>query len=552
MRDSGLSIERALENLNVHAAEGRLDANMAWAYENCHDKKRSGQRLVPRTYHHWRKLGEGGALAPKISGEDLSMPPWGALLLRHYRQPQKPTLREAVAGAVAEWTAEGNAKFSYDQAWRLTEKIRKYAPEVLYRGRSQGAGLKALLPYVKRGTDDLRSNDVWTGDGHGLKAAIAHPDHGRPFRPEVTVILDVASRCIVGWSVAYAENVIAVSDALRHAVSRHGLPLIYYSDNGAGQTAKVLDAPVGGMSARLGIRHETGIPGNPQGRGVIERLWQTLTIPLARQFPTFAGSGADRDFLRQTGKQIEKDLRRAGSSDKLPKIDAFLPALDAAIHWYNHEHPHRALGGLTPAQAYADKLREEDRVLLDAAELDHLFRPHVERTAQRGMVTLWNNIYASRELMAVDGQKVLVGYDIHDPTYVVIQRPSGEFVCRAEFNGNEKRFFPTSLTEELRYQRVDRNIKKKEAEIDLARAELPGVTPIDGELVDWRDAIPAPEPAPEPTPTPEPAPAAPDVMAAARTGVYDDFKMDMYLFNKAERERRQREEAPPEDEVAAR
>jgi len=539
-----MKVAHAIEFLNVHAAEGRLDAHLAHAYAHCHDKRRAGQRLALKTYYTWLERARAGDLAPRVKGQDLSLPPWTPLLLAHYRRPQKPTLREAHAAALAEWQGE---PFSYDQAWRLTRKIETYAPEILYRGRNQGAGLKALLPYVKRGTDDLWSNDVWTGDGHALKGKIAHPDHGRPFRPEVTLIVDVASRCVMGWSVSFSENTIAVCDALRHAVSRHGLPLIYYSDNGAGQTARAMDAPVGGMLARLGIRHEVGIPGNPQGRGLVERLWQTLTIPLARKLPTFHGAGADRDYLRRTSGEIEKDLRRYGKSAHLPSLGAFMAALEAVVEHYNQHHRHRALNGQTPAAAYAARLREEDRVTLSAEELLHLFRPHVERTAQRGTVSLWNNTYANRALMALDGQKVLVGYDLHDAGSVVVRRLNGEFVCTAEFNGNEKRYFATSLTDELRIQRVERRVKKLEKEAELARAELPGAEPIEGELIDAREVIGPIEP-----PRKEELRSARDVLAEmdaecpppkaekVKEGTWDEMKALLYA------------QPAPTEEVAAR
>jgi transposase InsO family protein len=37
------------------------------------------------------------------------------------------------------------------------------------------------------------------------------------------VVLDAATRLIVGWSVNLSENVIAVGDALRHAVGQYGI-----------------------------------------------------------------------------------------------------------------------------------------------------------------------------------------------------------------------------------------------------------------------------------------------------------------------------------------
>ena len=49
---------------------------------------------------------------------------------------------------------------------------------------------------------------------------------------------------------------------------------------GSGETGDMRDKETTGILPRIGIEHFTGIPGNPQGRGKIERLWQTITIPL--------------------------------------------------------------------------------------------------------------------------------------------------------------------------------------------------------------------------------------------------------------------------------
>ncbi len=152
---------------------------------------------------------------------------------------------------------------------RTLKRMPKY---VLQQGRMTGSDLKTLRTYVKRDTSKLKNNDVWVGDGHSLKMKVAHPEHGRPFTPELTVIMDIASRYIVGWSLSYSESTIAVADALRYGMVNHGIPAIYYSDNGDGQTNKVLDDDLTGILPRLGVHHETGIAGNPQGRGIIERF----------------------------------------------------------------------------------------------------------------------------------------------------------------------------------------------------------------------------------------------------------------------------------------
>ena len=469
VENSRLTVAKTLDLLNHLYADNKLETNLTWAYEHCWDKTRADQKLNLRTYNNWKKsIKKYGTAAPKRVNPDYSIPAWGKVVLQHYRKPQKPTLSQAVAATRQQWDGE---YFSDSQARRLLAKIKEFAPEVLYKGRNTGAALKAKMPFIRRATEDLYPNEVWTGDGHGLKAKIAHPDHGRPFTPEITLIVDVYSRKIVGWSVSYSENVIAVSDALRHAISTHGLPLIYYSDNGSGQTARQLDAPIIGMLGNLGIEHITGIPGNPQGRGLIERLWQTLTIPLAKTLLTFRGNGADADTLRLANSAIEKSLRRNQQSALLPSMNDFKTMLEGAINWYNHTHIHSELK-TTPAQAFSAKARNDDVVMLDKTQLLHLFRPQEIRTAARGMVSLWNNEYSHPDLMQVDGQKVLVGYDIHDGNFVTVRRMNGDFVCQAEWDAHKRRYVPQSLTNKKRQERHDGKVKRAEQVIIEAEAEL--------------------------------------------------------------------------------
>src|SRR5699024_4338503 len=85
---------------------------------------------------------------------------------------------------------------------------------------------------------------VWVGDGHCMKLMAFNPATGNTFRPEVTLVMDAGQRFIVGWSLSLSENVVAVADALRHGMSQHGIPLIYYSDNGGGEKNRVLDADI--------------------------------------------------------------------------------------------------------------------------------------------------------------------------------------------------------------------------------------------------------------------------------------------------------------------
>ncbi len=443
----------------------------------------------------WRKLAAGAAtpaeriarLVPGTRGKKWMLTEDVAAALAVHRQPNKHSLSWAAKQVADRMGVSFGSLYA-----RCRRELKKLPAPIFYVGRHTGAALKALQPFRRRDFLSLAPNDVWVGDGHGAKLKVAHPITGNPFVPEVTAILDVATRYCVGWSVALSENCIAVSDALRHGVSRHGVPLIYYSDNGGGQKNKIFDAPVTGMLSAFGIQHETGRPGNPQGRGVIERFWPTVLIPLAKCFATYRGNGADRETLRTTSIEIDRALRvakQAGKNgevvalpSKLPTWEQFIAALDSAIESYNQSHRHRSLPKLdgtqhaTPAEFRAARLKETAVEICrpQGAELATLFMPSVLRKAQRGEIRFFNGVYFHRDLMLVDGEQVKICYDIHDASRVWVKKISGELIAEAGLGSNRDGYMPKPLIEKLRENRAGRRMALLQSKMDEVAGELNG------------------------------------------------------------------------------
>ena len=429
------------------------------------------------------------ALAPKSRGRKWDLDADVLAALAKYRQPNKPSLAYCVREVIAKTGGERESLYH-----RCRRAIGNLPAPVFHAGRNTGAAFKALQVFRRREFLSLEPNEVWVGDGHAAKLKVTHPITGNPFQPEVTVILDASDRYIVGWSVSLSENCIAVSDALRHGVGQHGIPLIYYSDNGGGQKNKMLDAPVTGISGALGFQHETGIPGNPQGRGVIERLWPTVLIPLAKQFDTFQGRGNDRDTLKNVSREINRALRASKKGEvtvlprKLPTWEQFLRALEQALTSYNQTHQHSSLPKLdgthhaTPAEWRAHRMRETGvQVYIPPAnELAVLFMPQVMRKCERGEVRLFNGIYFHKDLMLIDGRYAPVAHDIHDCSRVWVRHPDGgQLIAVAELNGNRGDFFPKPYIEQLREERAKRRMGLLQSKMDEVQAELDGGTGLD-------------------------------------------------------------------------
>ncbi|MCL7779173.1 Mu transposase C-terminal domain-containing protein, partial [Pasteurella multocida] len=463
---------------------------------NCKNGKNCGRVLSHRTLYSWvldynkaktpeerlKALVPSQRKADRV--EDIA---WLPNFLAIYRNTNGVSVAEAYAEFAHNWSLEFADQPlrlamlpSIDRVRRALSKLPRHIKEI---GRKTGAEMRALQTYVKRDWSCLLANDVWVGDGHSMKMKVQHPDHGRPFIPELTMVMDAPSRFIVGWSVSLSENALAVADAIRHGVENHGIPAIYYSDNGGGEKNWMLDGDITGMLPRLGINHQTGIPGNPQGRGIIERVNKTIALRIARQFDTYHGTGADRDTVRKTSTAVislDKAIRKGATEltekqkwakGKLPTWQQFIDAVQVEIDRYNNHHIHREIG-TTPARKRRELLAKAEIIYITAVEARDLFRPSLLRVAQRGWINLFNNVYFSQKLLDVDGQQVQVSIDIHDPSSVIIRQKNGTYICEAMLDGNKRDAFPMSLVEKARKDRAQGRLKRKQEKVDEINAEL--------------------------------------------------------------------------------
>lgn len=488
---------RACQMLAMQLATEKCSAELLQAARTANQRARTSavsDRTLFRYLGVYQKDGWWGLLPATTNAPTPLLGKDVATVLAKYCS-RDPKFRNLTAAAKEVTKALATQDGRDYESWKqLYAKARRALPNVnkvdLIKARHSGAERAAKLPFKRRDTSVLKPLDVWLIDGHTFKAKVRHPDHGAPFAPEVTICIDAATRLICGWSVALSENVIAVGDALRHAVGNCGIPALIYSDNGAGETAKQMDCPVTGIVARLGAEHRTGIPGHPQGHGLIERSWRTHMINCARQFASFQGSDVDSRSLRNVSMSLAKEqraLKRAENtgeviqlSNKAPSWAQFIDAVGQSVADYNTQHRHRALPKnaqgkhLTPAEFWQQSLDTTEQHIPGPQELRMLFMPATLRVAQRGEVRFLNQVYFSPELMAVDGEQVRVHYDIHNPNYVLVFDGAGQFVCEAAWNANRIDYFPKPVIEMAREKRVRGVVKRRQAQIDTAMRELQG------------------------------------------------------------------------------
>jgi len=155
------------------------------------------------------------------------------------------------------------------------------------------------------------------------------------------VMLDIYSRYVVGWMLAQSENAELAKRLIREACDRHGIEpneLTIHSDRGSPMTSKT----IGQLLADLAIEKSLSRPQVSNDNPYSEAQFKTLKY--SPGFPERFSGGFDHAL---------------GHCRRL-------------LSWYNHEHHHSGLAGLTPAQVHFGKaahvLEQRQRVLHAAYE----------------------------------------------------------------------------------------------------------------------------------------------------------------------------------------
>lgn len=475
---NGMSQRQAIQSfLADPTALGISEQTIFTANDRASQKATVGRATI----YEWFKARSAGiaALAPLPTKEQQDMPSWFWQFLRFYAQPQKPCLTTALDTYKKALPAHIMPP-NYDQVRRLLGRLGNVER---HRGREGSLTLKSRMAYVMRSTADLLPTCIYTADGKTFDAEVAHPIHGQPFRPEITSVVDVATRRCVGFSVGLAENSGGVVDALRHGCEKSGIPAIFYVDRGPGFRNETLDNRLTGLTERLGITKLHSLPYNSQARGIIERFNGSVWNPLAQTFDTYIGELMDRQAKQRAFKETRRDLKQIGVSRTLPTFQQFIDACNNAIVAYN-ARPHSSLPDkLSPDQYWAYHVSTGFEVVpvLDG-ERDDLFRPYVKRRTRRAMIEFLTNTYFHLSLEEFDGDDVLVGYDIHDGTKVWVRqierdRQTGEelmgrLICVAVFAGNEERYIPLTMERAAIEKRATTRSKRLLDKLAVVEAEL--------------------------------------------------------------------------------
>ncbi|MCG5260400.1 transposase [Cupriavidus gilardii] len=327
--------------------------------------------------------------------------------------------------------------------------------------------------YQPRTLEQIKVGDIYAGDGHTCDCYVAHPNTGGVFRPELTAFIDIRSRYVPGWYLSEAESALSTVFALSHAMQTHDhLPLFLYLDRGAGYRSKLLNDEATGFYSRFEMDVIGALPGNPHGKGWIERWFRTVRD---HHDKFFAGGQVycGNDMAEEVNRRLSSDVK-AGKR-KLPSLADYAASLSQFIHEYNHT-PMDVLDGRTPAQVWASL--ERNPVVLSA---EAIVRPREKRTVRRQMVELHKRQYYANELALYDGKQLTVEYDLHNDAAVWLYDAKDRFVCQAGLVRTVG-VVPQSRLEEQRDKRLQGQIKRLQKKADEARARRQDAITISDQL----------------------------------------------------------------------
>ncbi|EEG3121456.1 DDE-type integrase/transposase/recombinase [Salmonella enterica subsp. enterica] len=493
----------AIAFISAESRNGSLPERLQRAVDQANARKGKRAGVSVRSLQEWYSLYHSTSDATQrlvllAPGQPGKLQPdncaWWVAFKSYYGVPTGDSAKAAWRKFKAWWQEQYRdqpavlaAMPSYDAVLRMLKK------EPLYRrmaGRVSGSAKRAYEVYSKRDWSMMPVNGVWISDGKSLDMKVLHPIYNRPFTPELTMVIDGRTRVVVGWSLSLAENRFAVAEAYRHGMENFGKPLFVYSDNGGGEKNKMLDDEEVGIFSRMHVDHMTGIPGNPQARGIIERLNGVIPINLARRFATYNGRNADPEFVRvmsknmvsltnalRQGKELTTEQKR--TLGLIPDWNTLTQAVGEEIEKYNQSHEHSELpkvnGQHMSPLAYRKFVLEtegDDIEYVTAQDLRDMFLPEEIRTAARGWIQLGTNDYFAKELIEVDQEKVRVAFNPHDAQEVYIRRLDGTFVCTAIWNGNKRAPVPVARVEKAMQERANRQMKRGQAIIQDAQDSL--------------------------------------------------------------------------------
>jgi len=419
------------------------------------NSKPPSKATLYRWFSDYEKKGLPG-LVSETKGRQRLDYGWEARALYWHQQPSK-----LAAAAIAVLLQEEG--FDGVNESRVRRYLKTLPDDIANRKRIGSKFYRdTQMPSRRRDTSVIPVGHTYQGDGHTIDVYLSHPRTGKPWRPELTLWIDIGSRYIAGVSLTEAESSISTLLSLSKAMVDHDhVPACLHIDNGSGFKSQMMNDESVGFYQRFDISTIFALPGNSKGKGQVERFFRTLRDGFDKRWPSYCGD----DMADEAIQRVLKNARQG--KKPLPDVRDYLTELMKWIEGY-HNRPHGGLDGKTPAEMWA--LLERSPLHMPAAAV---MRCQTKRTVVRGSLNVHNRQYRHAELQPFNRRELVIEYDLFDDKKIFAYTEDGRKICEPELT-NKIDYLPASRIEEMQQRRVKGQVKRLEKHIEEKRERSRG------------------------------------------------------------------------------
>ncbi|MBB6131475.1 Mu transposase C-terminal domain-containing protein [Mucilaginibacter lappiensis] len=290
--------------------------------------------------------------------------------------------------------------------------IRKINPALLMLAHEGSKAYQQKYELIFR-RECRTSNEIWQSDHTELDIYIIDAN-GKERKPWLTTIMDDYSRAIAGIFISLeSPSAINTALALRQAIGKKedpgweicGIPQILYTDHGSDFMSHHIEQ----VCIALKIRMLNSMVGRPQGRGKIERFFQTLNECVLIDLPGFSIKG----------KPVSKPTL------SLAQLEGAI--MNFILNTY-HVNNHSSTGQAPIKMWSAGFLPQmpESSAMLDLL----LLTIHKPRKVQRDGIQFQGMRYIAPTLAGFVGELITIRYDPRDLAEIKVYYQES-FLCKA-------------------------------------------------------------------------------------------------------------------------
>lgn len=456
LRDhEGLKERPACEHLARRIAAGAATADVQGAAVEV--ARRGDSPSWNTLWKAWKKYQEKGliGLAPQYKGRMRAEYAWAVRAQRLFDEGQNRD-----CGDIA-WQLqdEGHADATTERVRAVIDRL----PADHGRFGKQRVGKDryrlSYQSYTRRDREVLPVGLVYEGDGWQIHVYCAHPVTGKRYRPELTAWIDIRTRKIVGWWFSQAESAYSSLFAISAAMTLHNhVPSLLHVDRGSGFCNRLMNGDEAGWLHKFHIElMPTQRPKNPNAKGDIEGWFAFADGKWAKKWATYCGKDASEEFIQELKRKI------TAKEITLPSYWEVVNDFRAFVERYNRT-PQVGLGGKSPDDLWQG-LEPIPLVIEGAA----ILRPREPVKVTSGEVRFDNRHYTHPYLHQLNGQRMLLEYDLFSDKTAALLTLKGEFRCDVTLV-EKKPWLSASRIEDAQRRSMLGAIERKQKAIEEIKA----------------------------------------------------------------------------------